>query len=582
MELLSQFSEFHFLRPQWLYALIPVAILFLILRARENSRSNWENSIDRVLLPHLLVKSSHAVQQNPFALLLTAWILAILSLAGPVWEKTPQPMHEKEDVLVVLLDLSISMYATDLKPNRLVRARRKLLDILQARKEGLTGLIVYAGDAHGVSPLTEDSATIASMIPALVPEIMPMLGSNLESALILALNMFHNGGAANGRILIITDEITDIANSRMIATANSDSYPVSILGVGTPEGSPISLASIRKGAGYLKNRQGAMVIPKLDRQALMSFAAVTRGRYAEASLKDTDIDYLRAEGVSFDAGEYLQIERDFDDWYEQGPWLLLLLLPLAAVGFRRGWIWVLLVFVSLPSEPVYALDWQDLWQTPDQQAAQSMQNGDLAGAAELFEDPAWKGSAYYQNGDYVEATDAFTGIESSDGRYNRGNSLAKLKQFQDAIKAYEQAIAMNPDNEDAIFNKELLEKMLQQQNQGEPGENDQQESDQQQDDQENQQAENEQQPSEQEQQSDESEQEQDQQEQDHQQAEQELAENQMPEDEQHEMDREEEQALQQWLRQIPDHPGGLLKNKFQRQYELAKQRGEKPKAGQVW
>jgi Ca-activated chloride channel family protein len=211
-----------------------------------------------------------------------------------------------------------------------------------------------------------------------------------------------------------------------------------------------------------------------------------------------------------------------------------------------------------------------------------MQNGDLAGAAELFEDPAWKGSAYYQNGDYVEATDAFTGIESSDGRYNRGNSLAKLKQFQDAIKAYEQAIAMNPDNEDAIFNKELLEKMLQQQNQGEPGENDQQESDQQQDDQENQQAENEQQPSEQEQQSDESEQEQDQQEQDHQQAEQELAENQMPEDEQHEMDREEEQALQQWLRQIPDHPGGLLKNKFQRQYELAKQRGEKPKAGQVW
>lgn len=580
MELLDQFSEFHFLRPAWLYAMIAAALLYFILRARESNRSNWENSIDTDLLPYLLVKSNNAVKRNPFALLLAAWLVAMVSLAGPVWEKTPQPMHAKEDVLVVLLDLSISMYVTDLNPNRLIRARRKLLDILQSRQEGVTGLIVYAGDAHAVSPLTQDTATIASMLPALVPEIMPLLGSNLESALVLALEMFHNGGAASGRILIITDEITDVASSQLIAEANRDSFPVSILGVGTAEGSPISLDFIRKRAGFLKNNQGVIVIPKLDRQALSSFAAAAGGRYAETSLMDTDIDYLLAESASFEGTEFVQIERNFDDWYEQGPWLLLLLLPLAAVGFRRGWVWVLLLYIGLPAEPLYALDWQDFWQTPDQRGAQSMQAGDLGRAAELFDDPSWKGTAYYQNGDYAEATDAFTSIQSSDGQYNRGNALAKLKQFQNAIKAYEKAIAMNPDNTDAIFNKELLEKMLQQQNQGEQGQNDQQQTDQQQDNQDNRQAENEQQPSQQEQRSDRSDEEQA--EPEPEQEAQQLAENQMAEEEQHEMDKEEEQALQQWLRQIPDHPGGLLKNKFQLQYQLAKQRGEIPKTSQVW
>ena len=167
------FQQFHFLRPAWFYLLIPAVLLFLMFRLRQRMGSNWMRAIDPLLLPYLIDNSQQSSSRSPLVLALLAWLLAITALAGPVWQKTPQPVHEREDALVILMDLTRSMYATDVKPNRLVRARRKMLDLLKRRNEGVTGLIVYSGDAHTVSPLTDDAKTIAEMIPAVAPEIMP-------------------------------------------------------------------------------------------------------------------------------------------------------------------------------------------------------------------------------------------------------------------------------------------------------------------------------------------------------------------------------------------------------------------------
>ena len=179
----AQLSEFHFLRPEWFYVLIPTVLLYLLLRKRDATASNWSKSIDPMLLPYLIETSGETTKRNPFYLLLIAWLIMITALAGPVWQKTPQPVQTKEDALIIVLDLSLSMYATDIKPNRITRARQKLLDIVTKRDEGVTGLIVYAGDAHVVSPLTDDAATIAAMVPALAPEIMPIYGSSLAPAM---------------------------------------------------------------------------------------------------------------------------------------------------------------------------------------------------------------------------------------------------------------------------------------------------------------------------------------------------------------------------------------------------------------
>ncbi|MDH5298405.1 MAG: VWA domain-containing protein, partial [Desulfobulbaceae bacterium] len=183
-------TNFHFLRPLWLLAVLPGAGLFYALWRRHGQGGQWQKVIDAALLPFLMGRDlADNRSHRPLTALLAAWLLASVSLAGPTWEKLPQPVHKKQDALVLIQDLSLSLYAQDLAPDRLTRARHKLMDILAARTEGTTALIVYAGDAHVVCPLTDDTRTIAAMLPALSPELMPRYGSNIEEAVELALQL---------------------------------------------------------------------------------------------------------------------------------------------------------------------------------------------------------------------------------------------------------------------------------------------------------------------------------------------------------------------------------------------------------
>jgi len=611
--LVSELAEFHFLRPEWFWALIPVLLIFLLLKARESSSSSWTSTIDTVLLPFLIEQSGQPVQRNPFYLLLAGWILTIAALAGPAWEKTPQPVHSKEDALIIALDLSFSMYATDVKPNRLTRARQKLLDILDNREEGVTGLIVYAGDAHVVSPLTDDANTIASMVPALSPEIMPIYGSALVPAVHLALDMFKDGNVTNGRILLIADDIPDMASSQQLLQDNRYNFPISILSVGTAEGAPIMLP----GQGSLKDSKGVIVIPRLDFSSLQNFAESVGGRFTAMSVQDADLNYLLQETPDLDEEQYRQIERDFDVWHEQGPWLILLLLPLAALAFRRGWLWCLVLVMLFPGTETFAEEnlstetgaaqqlWQDLWQTRNQQAIDAFKNGDSQKAAQMFTDPAWQGSAHYAGGNYPKAEELFGNEKLPENQYNLGNSLARQNKLQDAIAAYDNALETDPDNEDAQFNRDLIEKLMEQQQQQQQNQDQEQNQDQQKNEQnpsdENQQSDQQQnedqqgdsqqqqdssqqdqqqqndQPQESDQQSEQQSEEQQQadaQQQQQTEEERQAAEQQSAEMQEQQLDEEARQSLEQWLRRVPDDPGGLLRRKFEYQAQQRQQQGK--------
>ncbi|MEX2367594.1 MAG: VWA domain-containing protein, partial [Pseudohongiellaceae bacterium] len=454
-------NNFHFLRPMWLLALIPALLLFILLKFLQNQQTSWQRAIEPGLLPYLLDKTQTSRQNHPLYGLLMIWLVSAIAMAGPVWQQVPMPVQEREDALVVVMDLSTSMLSNDVTPNRITRATRKLTDILNTRRdEGLTALVVYAGDAHAVTPLTDDVETIHNLVAALDPGIMPVLGSRPLAGITLAQELLLNAAVEQARILLITDGISRNDISSIENLLAESTHTLSVLGIGTADGAPIPLAN----GGFLRDSQNAIVIPKLERDLLIELAAITSGRYADARLDDEDIDYLLDENI-LDQNENLAVsDREFDTWNEVGPWLLLLVLPLAAFAFRRGWMLSLcLLTLVFPHQRAYAFEWQDLWLKKDQQASQEFTKRDFEQAASLFEDPGWRGVANYRDGNFEEAVEDLALLNDAESHYNRGNALAQLNRLQEALAAYDAALAQQPGHADAQHNREIVENLLEQQ-----------------------------------------------------------------------------------------------------------------------
>ena len=579
-------TDFHFIRPLWLLALIP-AVTLTYLSFRHWARgSAWQRAIDPALIRFLLVKPPLSPAINPLPLLLIGWIIATLALAGPTQEKVPQPILEREDALVIILDLTWSMYAGDISPNRLVTAKRKISDLLTARDEGMTALISFAGDAHTVAPLTDDTATLLALLPALGPEIMPAPGSRLAPALVLAQDLFLDGGASSGRVLIITDEIRDRAEALSAARDLGSAYPITILAAGTESGAPIKLPE-SMGDSFLKDEQGNLIIPAVNAEALASFAGAIGASVAPLNLLSDDTQALLSPPAEI--GEtFRTIERDFDLWRELGPYLILLLAPLAIIGFRRGWLWLFTLMIMLPTEQAEASWWMDLWQTRDQQGYSEFMQDSPETAAALFEDQAWKGAAFYRNKNFEEATTAFGAGDTPIHRYNLGNARAKMGDLAGALEAYQSVLSQEPEHEDALYNKALVEKLMQDQSQSESEDSEASSDDQDQNEQsgsdgsepqEGSESQDKGEPESQQnnEQGDETEQNQDtepespEQNQEPETPSQQEAQAQAAEAE---LNPEEAQALEQWLRRVPDDPGGLLRRKFEQQFEDRVRDGE--------
>ena len=331
----SIMQDFHFLRPAWLIAAIPAILLVGVMWRVNSNVTAWDKAIDKNLLPFLLDRSKNAAQRTPLLMLLFAWILSALSMAGPVWEELPQPVQKREDALVIVLDLSLSMFAPDHNPSRLDLAKRKLRDILALREEGQTALVVYAGDAHTVTPLTDDVVTIDALVPSLSPNIMPLFGSDPIPAIDMAISLLDDIESSDGRILLITDGISGFDQEQLITDQMQETgYELLVMGVGTEEGAPIRTSD----GSFLTDQNGAMVVPTLNRNVLQSLVNRVNGRYHDIQLSDADLAYLLTENTLLDNEELTEVEEEFDVWNEAGPYLLLLVLPLCALSFRKGWL----------------------------------------------------------------------------------------------------------------------------------------------------------------------------------------------------------------------------------------------------
>ncbi len=585
-------AQFHFLRPYALLAILPVIALLFWMRFEKTAQGDWHKLIPEHLLKHLLYQQRGSSSNIALALLALLWCLSVLALAGPTWQRMPQPVFQKLEARVYVLDLSYSMYAADIKPDRITRARLKLIDMLKSKREGLSALVVVSGSAHVVTPLTTDVNTIIALVPALEPRIMPHIGSKSSAGIQKALELLANTPIESGDIIFIGDEITEPEQQNIHRLMNNSPYRLSAMGVGSEAGAPIK----QRNGEFLKDSSGTIVLPKLNRSDLKALAEQHGGRYVDLQAGDADISTLLSQQTL--DNNSIENAHQLNVWFEAGQWLMLPILFLGALAFRKGWIVSVLLIscFALPAQEVYAQTETSLFQSSDQRGFSLFKQQKYQQAAEAFSNQSWKASAEFYSGQFAQASERFTVdkqssvMQQADTWYNKGTALTFAGDYDNAIRAFEQALALNPEHEDAAHNKALAEQLKQlpppenqdqeqQQQQKQNQQQDKQQKDSQQNQQE-QQGESENEDNSEADESDEKNSEQENEEQQkssdeekqnsEQQSTEEIEEteetdetNEHEEAAQSAEDREKQQALEQWLRQIPDDPSGLMRRKFE-------------------
>lgn len=449
----------HLLRPFWLL-IVPLPILLLWrLWHRQRQIGRWQRLLPEAFHSVLLTRGKLRSSRRPWLLLAICWLLACMALLGPSWQHAEQPGLSRADPLVVLLEVTPAMLAADVAPNRLEQAKRKLLDLLRARPDAQTAVVAFAGSAHTLVPLTNDMATTQNLLDALQPDLMPEAGHHAELAVAHGLQLLEHGANGRGRLLLIASTLSEEERTSIIAQLDESDTPLWILGIGTEQGAPITLED----GSFLKDASGAIVMPRLDEASLRRLASETGGSYRRVRIDDADLQGL---GLLHAGGELVRQEgaTRLQAWLDQGYWLLVPLLLLAALGGRRGWLFCLPLFIFMP-QPAQALSLRDLWLNHDQQGMRLLEAEQPGEAAKRFDDPQWQAFAHYQAGDYSAAAELFAKGDTAADHYNRGNSLARSEALEAAIEAYEQALELEPELEAARRNKAIVEDALRQRRQ---------------------------------------------------------------------------------------------------------------------
>ncbi|SHO24869.1 TPR domain protein, partial [Moritella viscosa] len=451
-------TDFMLLRPLWLLALLPLIALAWYFRKNDQAKG-WHTVLSPEIAQFLLAQHQPTTKSKHFFIpLVCIWVLTTISLSGPSFSYTERPVASISQAKIMVLDMSLSIRATDLKPNRLAQLRFKSTDIINGIKEGEIGLVAYAGDAFVISPLTTDTSTLLNLLPNLSPEIMPVKGSKPEAGIHQAIELLTNAGYQQGQILLVTDGInSDQANSINALLADTD-YSLSILGIGTAQGAPIKTIN----GQLLKSNQGKIVVPQLNARLLKDTAQSNSGQVQVITHGSQQLKDLFNHPLSFKNNQKTELttEQRNDD----GIWLLPLIALLAAFSFRKELFFSFFFMFLLQPESSYAAE-TSVWNNSNENGALLYQDKQYQQAADTFSDEKWQASALYEAGKYQQAIDLWANDPSSDSYYNQGNALMQLGNIDEATKAYEQALKLDPKNNDAKGNLALAKQIKQQQKQ---------------------------------------------------------------------------------------------------------------------
>ncbi|MUK69170.1 vWA domain-containing protein [Aliivibrio fischeri] len=480
-------SHFHFIRPLWLSLLIPFTSI-LYIKWHQDTKRNNKNQLPEHLHRVLLIDESSWKKQLPLKLLFVVIFLSILICAGPTWQKQPSPFGEDKAPLLIVLDTSNSMLEKDVLPTRLIRAKQKIQDLIALRDGGKTGLIVYSGTAHLAMPLTQDSAVITPYLAAIEPKIMPIEGKSAYKTIPLIKQQFStlskNNQPLRGTVILLTDGVTTSDNQAFEDYFSHSSNQLLILAVGD-------------------NNQSSNFPLNMD--SLNELNQLSHGHITQVTIDNNDIIWLNNQ-----IERHMQLSNDsVMPWEDIGYYLLIPVLFLLLLWFRRGWLvqWcaVLVLIGSLglyspismakmvqSTSTLNELNannkqtlwdqttqwWMNLWLTPDQQGQWYFNRNDYAKAAQHYQDPLHKGVAFYYAAQYQQAYTAFmTGIPDLQNAleenqpvniqnkidvllFNTANSLARQREYLAARDLFQAIVKRSPYNKAAQHNLTLIQNII--------------------------------------------------------------------------------------------------------------------------
>ena len=457
-------NKFHFLRPEYLWLLIPLAALLIIGFFSFRDEEKWKKSIAPHLRPYVIQKGSGMLKVLMHSMLTLFIAIACLGLAGPTWNEVEVPGKILETPVVIALDLSQSMMSTDIQPNRLERAKFKINDLLNANPRARIALIGFSGTAHTIVPLCTDYKIIKSHLGSLSPSVLPFAGTDVEAALILADSITKISDAPS-RLILITDDFDEEVFDLLQIYVGKGNKTVEIIPMNTPSGADITYRNSKR---IRKDKEGKAIRSALNTKTLSKLASIEGIHVNRLTLDNSDMVHvadLIAESLTFQE----KADKKEDLWVDRG---ILLVIPLALFllfWFRKGFVvysFLLFGLTACSSET----SMKDFFFTKDYQAQQLYDEGEFLKAAETFEDPMRRGVAYFKAGDYESAISAFSQDSSAQAAYNLGLAYFKNGDYSSAQLAFTEAIEKNPDLKDAAKNQQIAQKLMGGENEVDPSE----------------------------------------------------------------------------------------------------------------
>ncbi len=439
-------SKFHFLRDEYLWLAIPIFVIVLAGLVFYRESNNWKKYIAKDLQKYVIQKGSVWKFRLMHFSVLIMFAFGFIAFLGPTWNEVETPSKKINSQFVIALDLSRSMLAEDISPNRLERAKFKIRDLLEANPRAETSLLVFSGSTHTVIPFTTDYKLIMDQISGLKPGMMPVEGTGFTALFTKISSLFHDNKAM-ARILILTDDLHDISIETVSEFLQENNAELYLYPFATSSGAEIP--------GFNENSA-------LDIQKMNILSAMERVKILEITLDNSDVKDLAkliSDTLVFeDKGD----EKE-DNWQDNGFWFIIPLAFIFLFSFRKGWtlnlIIIAFVFNSCSNkdqQKANGFNFSDLWYTQEYQAQKMYDAGNYLDAAIAFEDPLRKGAAYFKAGDFISAKTAFEKDTSTVGLYNLGLTYAKLGMLDKSQEVFEKVLQREPNNKNAADNLEHI------------------------------------------------------------------------------------------------------------------------------